>query len=255
MVKIKNVLGAVGIIAVAGGALALSAPAYAATTVVFQNGDTKNGSGVGDSYTYNLSIGGQAVTLTATGWTDNTSYNPDKLQSADLELYTGSAYGLGVTASGDSEFDNTHTVDNAGSTKDFIVLKFSTAVDLTSAYFNVFDVNQFGSADGDATVYYKNGATAPTNGGSAPSYFSQFTAIDVPGSTSGSRNLAGPGIFSDTWVVAANPTQSNDAFKLYSVTAGTPAVPEPASWALMIGGVGIIGSQLRRRKSVAGAVA
>ncbi len=35
----------------------------------------------------------------------------------------------------------------------------------------------------------------------------------------------------------------------------TGGVPEPASWGLMIVGVGLIGSQLRRRQSVAGAVA
>jgi len=237
-------------------AIALSAPAYAATTITFQNGGTKHGAGAGDYYTYNVNVGGQAVTLTATGWTDDTSYNPDRIKSADLELYTGSNYGFGVTASGDSANNDTHTVDNVGSTKDFIVLKFSTAVDLTSAYFNVFDVNPYGSADGDATVYYKNGATAPTNNEYTSNFFSQLTAIDVPGSHSGSRSVAGPGIFSDTWVVAADMDQSNDAFKLYSITVnGMPAVPEPASWGLMIVGAGLVGSQLRRRQSVAGAVA
>jgi hypothetical protein len=35
----------------------------------------------------------------------------------------------------------------------------------------------------------------------------------------------------------------------------TAGVPEPGSWALMIVGVGLIGSQLRRRQSAAGAVA
>ncbi|MGZ3276257.1 MAG: PEPxxWA-CTERM sorting domain-containing protein [Caulobacteraceae bacterium] len=238
-----------------GAAVALSAPAYAATTIVFQNGETKNGSGIGDSYTYNVNVGGQAVTLTATGWTDNTFWNPDQTQKADLELYTGSNYGLGVTAVGDSSSGDTHTVDNVGFTKDFIVLKFSKAVDLMSAYFNVFDVNQSGPADGDATVYYKNGATAPTDGGNAPNYFSQFTSIDASGSTSGSRNIAGPGIFSDTWVVAANLTGTNDGFKLYSVTVDAPAVPEPATWGLMIVGVGLMGSQLRLRRRAAGAVA
>lgn len=235
-------------------AVAVTAPAYAATTITFENGATKNGSGFGDSYTWNVNVGGQAVSLTATGWTDNTAYNPDRLQKSDLELYTGSGYGLGVVAPGDSPYDVTHTVDNSGSTKDFIVLKFSKAVDLASANFNVFDINWNGPADGDATVYYKNGAAAPTDGGNANSYFSQFTAIDVPGSTSGSRNVAGPGIYSDTWVVAANLGQNNDAFKLYSVTVNG-AVPEPATWGLMIVGIGLMGSQLRARRRAASSVA
>ncbi|MGZ5956706.1 MAG: PEPxxWA-CTERM sorting domain-containing protein [Caulobacteraceae bacterium] len=258
MFKIMSIMRAAGLVAVSGAALALSAPAYAATTITFDSGGTKHGSGAGDYFTYNATIGGQAVSLTATGWTDNTNLNPDKIQSADLELYSGTCCGLGVTASGDSAYNETHTVDNVGGTKDFIVLKFSTAVDLRSADFNVFDVNQYGPADGDATAYYKNGATAPTNNGDPTNYFSQFTAISLPGSNSGSRNVAGAGIFSDTWIVAANMTDNynNDGFKLYSITLDAqPGVPEPAAWGLMIVGTGLIGSQLRRRRSLAGAVA
>ena len=248
-VQLGTVLGA--------AAVALSAPAYAATTIVFQTGGTNHEfSGFGDYYTYNLNLGGLAATLTATGWTDNISYNPDKIQKADLELYAGSAYGLGVVASGDSASGSTHTADNAGSTKDFIVLKFSTAVNLSKAYFNVFDVNPSGPKDGDATVYYKNGAVAPTNGGSAPTYFSQFTAINVPGSASGLRNVAGPGIASDTWVVAARLDQSDDAFKLYSIVVDRVAVPEPATWAMMLIGFGGVGTMIRgRRKALRSALA
>jgi hypothetical protein len=34
----------------------------------------------------------------------------------------------------------------------------------------------------------------------------------------------------------------------FRITATTPAVPEPASWALMIGGLGLVGASLRRAK-------
>lgn len=36
-----------------------------------------------------------------------------------------------------------------------------------------------------------------------------------------------------------------------SITAGTPPVPEPAAWALMITGFGLVGSALRRRPAIA----
>ena len=42
---------------------------------------------------------------------------------------------------------------------------------------------------------------------------------------------------------------SNDFTAVFNVGAG-PAVPEPASWALMIGGFGLMGAALRRRTQV-----
>lgn len=38
-----------------------------------------------------------------------------------------------------------------------------------------------------------------------------------------------------------------DDFSVSAVRAPTPAVPEPATWAMMIGGFGLVGSALRRR--------
>lgn len=43
-------------------------------------------------------------------------------------------------------------------------------------------------------------------------------------------------------------SNGQNAFEFDNVVLGTSAVPEPASWALMIGGVGLVGGALRRRK-------
>ncbi|MBY0519276.1 MAG: PEPxxWA-CTERM sorting domain-containing protein [Sphingomonas sp.] len=68
-----------------------------------------------------------------------------------------------------------------------------------------------------------------------------------------------PGTFSNGDVVsAASPfsvtTRYDIAFGAgagnFNGTANITAVPEPASWALMIGGFGIVGAALRRRQSI-----
>jgi hypothetical protein len=46
-------------------------------------------------------------------------------------------------------------------------------------------------------------------------------------------------------------SSSGVAFEFDDVAAGIGAVPEPASWALMIGGFGLVGGAMRRRQRVA----
>ena len=41
----------------------------------------------------------------------------------------------------------------------------------------------------------------------------------------------------------------------FSAVAATGGVPEPATWALMLGGFGLVGGAMRRRRGVAGAAA
>jgi len=45
-------------------------------------------------------------------------------------------------------------------------------------------------------------------------------------------------------------TQGSSGFVLYQTGTTPPAVPEPATWAMMIGGFGLIGIALRRRRRV-----
>ena len=55
---------------------------------------------------------------------------------------------------------------------------------------------------------------------------------------------------SDLFIIGASNARndSNDSFKLRSITA-TAAVPEPATWGMMIGGFAIAGVAMRRRKA------
>lgn len=249
----------------------ISAGSASATTITLDGGGlntpggtTIEGLNVGNTRTY--TSGG--VTLTAQGWTVDTSYSPDQLLSSYLGAYSGAGLGVssphvdtngqssgnGLGGAQEGSSGSQHTVDNNGDGRvDFILLKFNTAVDLTSAYFNVYDVNSYGGADGDAIAYYKGGAFAPINGGNATNYLAQFTAIALEGTYSGSRNIGGV-TYADTWLIGAPLDETNDGFKLYSISFNS-AVPEPATWATMILGFGAIGVMMRRRRVLAAVAA
>ena len=256
-----------GLIAAAAIGIAGSA---SAATIALQGGGvntpgatTIGGLNVGNIRTYTSG----AVTLTAQGWTYDTDYTPDRLLSANLGVYSGglgvgspridtngSTSGNGYGGALETGTGNQHSTDNnADGRIDFIVLNFSSAVDLTSVYLNVYDVPPTGGTDGDATIFYRNGASAPANGGNAETYLGQFSSIDLPGNTNGSRNVAGV-TYSNTWLVAAAANSSNnDGFKVKSLTYDVqpPPVPEPATWLCMIMGFGGLGAMLRRQRRMA----
>lgn len=231
-------------------ALCAAVPAGAAVFVINLNaGSNVGGSAAGNVRTYTSTVGPQTLTLQASAWTNAVDLNPAVTLKSFLGTYSG---GLGVTSPGESGSSNTHTVDNVGR-KDFILLKFNTAVDLTSMYLSVFNIG-VGGPDSDATVFYRQGATAPVNNGLSASYFSQFTSIDVPGNgTSGTRVVGSGPTFADTWLVSAAVNGDNDGFKLKSITVETPGVPEPSTWAMMILGFSAMGAALRARRRVASA--
>ena len=57
--------------------------------------------------------------------------------------------------------------------------------------------------------------------------------------------------FSKVWLVSASmlTADRDDGFKISSIKVTTPAVPEPATWAMLMLGFGAIGASLRRRKA------
>jgi hypothetical protein len=129
------------------------------------------------------------------------------------------------------------------------------------------------------------GLIAPSNGGFATTFSTKqiFTGLTGPasfgsGGLTGSFNNSGDGIIisaPDGWfgapvgfvsgALSAVTTFENATFASLGLTAGsyvytapndtvtikigalTAAVPEPASWALMIGGFGLAGAAMRRR--------
>lgn len=193
-----------------------------------------------------------AYSVRATAWTLKTSDN--KVYASKLMVYDG---GLGVISSLSNDdaggANGKHQIDNHVN-KDFVLLQFSRQVKLTGAVFNAYDLS--GTKDSDAIIRY---GTTPafdwqSNLGLAGKLKSQVEAM-LPGSltsyttTSSSRVATlNPDRYSgDLWLIGpawSNPDSRVDAFKISHLAV----IPEPATWAMMIGGFGLVGTAARRRK-------
>ena len=191
-----------------------------------------------------------------TGWQANQSTNA--ITSAFLGDYSG---GFGVTGIQDqSGGGNLHQLDNVNGYTDFVLLQFSRAVHLEGFNLNLFQMTGVTGMDSDISVWNGSSIT-PATWNSAINLSSYAMNASLWSNTSGTstagyRDVAANG-FSQVWLVSPSVLTSdrNDGFKLagISVTAQIPAVPEPATWAMMIVGFGAIGASLRRRRRAAGA--
>ena len=197
----------------------------------------------------------------ATAWTLKTS--DSKVYASKLMVYDK---GFGVISSLSNDDENgasgKHQIDNHVN-KDFILLQFDRQVKLTGAVFNTFDLS--GTKDSDATIKY---GTTPafdwqSNLGLAGKTMTQLNAmfegtLSSTTTDTGNRTAAlNPLRFSgDVWMIGASWNGSGsdsriDAFKISQIAA----IPEPATWAMMIGGFGLVGGAMRRRTRQATAIA
>lgn len=249
----RKLLGSITVVA----ALAAANPASAAT-VVFGSGGTAVGSGLN----WTVGSGSTAVTVHATAWSSSSSSGNFSSSSGHRAATLGQwTDGLGVSyGSGDE-----HTIDNKGSTRDFILLQFSTAVTLQNA---TFMTGWHGMNDTDATISYANvnyagtgtsfNSTGNTFWGLAGTQLSNnkysSASVGLSGDSTRNINKATP-VTSNVWLISArigDVDNYHDGFKLRSISYDLPlvpggAVPEPATWAMLILGMGVIGGSMRRR--------
>ena len=234
--------------------LVCAAPASAATVVL---------TGASTSTGLSTLYSGGGVNFSATALTYTSSLIP--AVSAAVK-YTE---GLGVNPSGDDR----HTIDNSGA-YDFILLRFETPVALTGATFANLNWYNDGSPDTDATIsfapvnYSAIGQTYSASLGTSAAntlfstagatlYGNAFESDSTPlvnGYSARTFNTGANPNVSTVWMVGASIINSDrkiDSFKLKSITYGVPpstaAVPEPATWGLLILGFGAIGGAMRRR--------
>ena len=241
---------------VAAAALAFLAPASAQAGVYIFNGVcTSSGSLTTAACTSTNGAYGNTVTLNSTtsssvqmkisAWQMNQTTNA--ITSAFLGAYD---HGFGVTGLQDQNGGgNLHQIDNVNGYTDFVLLQFNTAVHLDGVNVAMFGINNVYDSD----ISFSNGAgIAPVTWNANMNLTSYSGAWSNTAGNSSSTSLSDSATgFSKVWLVSASQLTSdrNDGFKLSSFTVSTPAVPEPATWAMMIMGFGLMGASLRRRKA------
>ncbi|MEO8141386.1 MAG: PEPxxWA-CTERM sorting domain-containing protein [Sphingomicrobium sp.] len=167
--------------------------------------------------------------------------------------------GLGITNNneGNGATANSHTIDNLGQT-DFVLLFFNQAVNISSARLTPYDISATAN-DNDAWVGNATLAHPFTVSPTALTLASPLWASLLASDYTVQGNMASPfatalnstGLFGNFWLIGAaspNLDANDDGFKLTSINV-TAAVPEPATWAMMLLGFGAIGFSTRRRRT------
>ncbi|HWW65777.1 MAG TPA: PEPxxWA-CTERM sorting domain-containing protein [Sphingomonadaceae bacterium] len=189
-----------------------------------------------------------AVTLTSVAVTDANYSNPDNF------TYTFDSRPAGLTGGkivpGEVGPNGNHAQPFGGAGGYFSV----GPSDGSPATFNLGPVSQisflWGSVDGNAgyNVLTLLGTSDPSNGGAAYTY----DGVDILNPANGFQGSGGTALVTLTFSGddATNFTglqfnANQNAFEIDSMNVA--AVPEPATWAMMIGGFGLIGLSMRRR--------
>ena len=239
--------------------LVAAAPAQAAPPISYTFNTVGNTAVNG---TYGNAIGFDTTSpstlkLSVTAWQSNLVTNA--ITSAYLGAYSG---GLGVTGIGDANgAGGLHQIDNVGGYTDFVMLEFNRPVTLRSITTNSYGIN--GVYDNDAAWADASVFTTPTWNSTAG--FTNYSTVPdlwspIANGGSGTARVAGAATSSTKWLVGAAFLpffDRDDGFKIasISVSEAVTAVPEPASWAMMIVGFGAIGGALRRTRQRAPAAA
>lgn len=109
-------------------------------------------------------------------------------------------------------------------------LNSGTWLDLNALDFTSPAGTAIGALNGNANTQALAGALSSLNIGSGQTFAIRWSDFNTPGADDG---------------------LGVDNFALTATLASTPAVPEPATWAMMIGGFGLIGGAMRRRTATA----
>jgi hypothetical protein len=226
-------------------ALSTTGVAQAQSVTFNTTGNMADHGTYGNALTFGAS--GSPLQLKVTGW--QSSQNSNAITAA----YVG-AYSPGIGVTGTNDYNGSygyHQIDNAGSYTDFVLLQFSAPVVLKNLNLNSFDLGSATSKDNDLAFYAADVPEAAWNSKVDLTQYSTVPSLWTTVSGTGKDGVVSTGasIASREWLVgAAFNSGSNDGFKIASITVSPGAVPEPASWAMMILGVGAIGAAARRRK-------
>lgn len=243
------------LIGLTGAALLAAGTAAQAQIVNFGlTGNTGTSGTAGNFIEFTGSDGSTKARVTA--W----SINGSTVSASYLGAYGN---GLGATSGDETGANNTHVLDNQNRV-DFLLFQFNRPVNFLSATFTTFSVNSI-TTDSDAQIKAGTTLTNYTNQAAFNSLLNGGTTTTLNGlfnlttnsdgtSAGGNRSLGLNGVgYGNLYLVSAKPADlcstgctSVDGFKFSNLSV---AVPEPATWALMIGGFGIAGAVVRRRRA------
>ena len=240
------------ILAASAAALVLAGSADAATTFNFGGANTTFATGAA----YSLTADG--ITVSATGWSFNAT--PAQFQTlADganaADIIAGMSAkkirreGAGIGVCWQGEAGNQCNQVDADGTNELLRIQVSKNVSMLSATFDRVDNNDtlklYGVTLGGKVVHLGYGGIFDGPG----------TSMGIGGATGNWVSGSGddqvytvnlnPANYRVFWF--GNNNDSADGYRLDSITVA--GVPEPATWALMIGGFGLAGAGLRRRRA------
>ncbi|MFD1788364.1 PEPxxWA-CTERM sorting domain-containing protein [Sphingomonas floccifaciens] len=211
---------------------------------------THVGSGNGNALIFSDSK--NVITMKATGWTRD--FNGSFIASEIVPFIDN---GLGIIQPGEGGSGAYHQIDNVNGWE-FAILQFSQAVSLQSAKLNTFRLWDRNYVDNDAFIGWNSSNLSLANAltsAQARDLFDTRKGGFNSDSTQFNSNLqtySRPSTdMSNVWIVGGSfggPDGQNDAFKLAQLTV--TAVPEPATWAMMLIGFGMIGGTMRSRRRV-----
>ena len=164
------------------------------------------------------------------------------------------AAGLGVTNDSENGSNNTHTIDDQNG-DDFIVFQFDRMVTVDTGTFTGFTIG--GDLDTDAIIGIGTTNQPWTSDVNFATSANQalFTHV-FPVLNGGTDTDINPNSYTGNllFVKASNPSSASplDAFKFMNLVVEA-AVPEPAGWATMIVGLGLVGAGMKRRRRIAAA--
>lgn len=200
--------------------------------------------------------------LYATSYFVTSNSSSSTLQAANIEVYQGTGYGIGVTSktvgSYIEDVGNSpgHTVDNQG-VYDMVAFQLPSAnFDVTKITLNTFSTSQYSSGHADFTVFIGGNSLvtslsslAGVTLGSLTSTYG-FTELNYSSATDGTFNINSGNITGQYLIVAASlTTTTNDDFKIAQIVGNSSTrVPEPSTLLVFASGCIMLACFNRKRR-------
>ena len=224
---------------VAAAAVLVAGPASAAVNLV-SNGSFE----LGDDGLQDWTIGG----------VDSQGYPPVAIYYGAAQAYPDGAFGEAVPVND----AGTNSPDDAGKRAAYFVTDFADKQSLTQSVWLEAGEYQIGFSAYAPSNGYGNGGEAFFSGTIAGVTLANYAVSSGPKTTwqtfAGSTTILTAGNYDISFVFDTNLYPSKDVVidQVYIIAGNPPqpGVPEPATWAMLITGFGLIGAALRRRTAV-----